>query len=143
MYATCFTLCCQVREVVHDFYNSRYATCFSQLEALRPVIAVDIHLHDHAAALYREIRTKALVQYCAPFSSVDLTKMAAAFNSSVRWAATVAWILQRCSVRMACASVVACSFWPPSHPLAWPCAYATRAGLVQVYLPGAFGRPAY
>eukprot|EP00775_Hariotina_reticulata_P007615 gene7612-7817_t len=73
----------EVREVIHNFYNSRYATCFTQLEALRPVLSCDIHLHDHAAALYREIRTKALVQYTAPFSSVDLTKMAAAFNTSV------------------------------------------------------------
>jgi hypothetical protein len=43
----------QVREIIHDFHNSRYATCFAALEALRPVIACDIHLHDHATALYR------------------------------------------------------------------------------------------
>jgi hypothetical protein len=43
----------QVREVIHDFHNSRYATCFAALEALRPVIACDIHLHDHATTLYR------------------------------------------------------------------------------------------
>ncbi|WIA41006.1 hypothetical protein OEZ86_004647 [Tetradesmus obliquus] len=73
----------EVREIVNDFHNSRYATCFAALEALRPAIACDIHLHDHAAALYRQVRTKALVQYVAPFSSVDLAKMAAAFNSSV------------------------------------------------------------
>lgn len=73
----------QVREVVHDFYNSRYATCFAQLEALRPILACDIHLHDHLNTLYRDVRTKALVQYTAPFSSVDLTKMAVAFNTNV------------------------------------------------------------
>lgn len=69
--------------MVHDFYNSRYATCFAQLEALRPVLACDVHLYDHMTALYREIRTKALVQYTAPFSNVDLSKMAAAFNTNV------------------------------------------------------------
>lgn len=52
----------QVRDVVHDFYNSRYATCFSQLEALKPALAIDIHLHDHVKALLSEIKTRALVQ---------------------------------------------------------------------------------
>jgi COP9 signalosome complex subunit 1 len=51
-----------VRDIVHDFYNSRYATCFAALESLRPQLAVDIHLHDHVAALLREVRTRALVQ---------------------------------------------------------------------------------
>lgn len=48
--------------MVHDFYNSRYATCFAQLEALRPVLAADIHLHDHVKTLLSEIKTRALVQ---------------------------------------------------------------------------------
>lgn len=73
----------QVREIVHDFYHSRYGRCFAALEALRPQLAVDIHLHDHTPALLREIRSRALVQYCAPFSAVDLGRMATAFNTSV------------------------------------------------------------
>jgi hypothetical protein len=52
----------QVRDVVHDFYNSRYGRCFAGLEALTPALAVDIHLHDHVGALMKEIRTRALVQ---------------------------------------------------------------------------------
>lgn len=48
--------------MVHDFYNSRYATCFAALEALKPQLAVDIHLHDHVKALLGEIKTRALVQ---------------------------------------------------------------------------------
>jgi COP9 signalosome complex subunit 1 len=52
----------QVRDMVHDFYNSRYATCFAALEALKPILAIDIHLHDHVKALLSEIKTRALVQ---------------------------------------------------------------------------------
>lgn len=73
----------EVRDMVHDFYNSRYATCFAALEALKPQLSVDIHLHDHVKALLGEIKTRALVQYTTPFSSVDLTKMAEAFNTNV------------------------------------------------------------
>jgi COP9 signalosome complex subunit 1 len=52
----------QVRDMVHDFYNSRYATCFAALESLKPLLAMDIHLHDHVKALMAEIKTRALVQ---------------------------------------------------------------------------------
>jgi hypothetical protein len=34
----------QVREMVHAFYGSSYATCLQQLEALRPQLALDMHL---------------------------------------------------------------------------------------------------
>jgi hypothetical protein len=50
--------------MVHDFYNSRYATCFAALESLKPLLAMDIHLHDHIKALMAEIKTRALVQVC-------------------------------------------------------------------------------
>lgn len=50
--------------MVHDFYNSRYATCFAALESLKPLLAMDIHLHDHVKALMAEIKTRALVQVC-------------------------------------------------------------------------------
>lgn len=62
------TVCCavldpwQVRDMVHDFYNSCYATCFAALESLKPLLAMDIHLHDHVKALMAEIKTRALVQ---------------------------------------------------------------------------------
>jgi hypothetical protein len=57
----------QVREIVHDFYNSRYASCLKTLERLKPDLLLDLHLHDHVATLYTDIRSKALVQYFSPF----------------------------------------------------------------------------
>lgn len=118
----------QVRDLIHDFYNSRYASCLAHLAALRPALALDIHLHDHAQvrgraracaqsrpcplqastpaasqcackgctfnspslphstttphqALYASIRHRALVQYTAPYSSVNLAAMAQAFGT--------------------------------------------------------------
>ena len=52
---------------MHDFYNSRYASCLKTLEKLKPDLLLDLHLHDHVAALYTDIRSKALVQYFSPF----------------------------------------------------------------------------
>ncbi len=49
----------------------------------RPDLELDMHLHSHVKALYDEIRSRALVQYFSPFVTVDLNRMAAAFNSPV------------------------------------------------------------
>lgn len=73
----------EVREIVHDFYNSRYASCLKTLERLKPDLLLDLHLHDHVATLYTDIRSKALVQYFSPFVTVDMKRMADAFNTPV------------------------------------------------------------
>ena len=72
-----------VREAVHDFYHSRYASCLDALDKLKPDLLLDLHLHDHVKQLYEDVRSKALVQYFSPFVSVDMNLMATAFNVSV------------------------------------------------------------
>ncbi|XP_051132849.1 COP9 signalosome complex subunit 1-like [Andrographis paniculata] len=73
----------EVRELINDFYTSRYATCLEYLKNLKPNLLLDIHLHDHVETLYEQIRSKALIQYTLPFLSVDLQMMADAFKTSV------------------------------------------------------------
>ncbi|KAE8807790.1 COP9 signalosome complex subunit 1 [Hordeum vulgare] len=73
----------EVRELVNDFYASRYGSCLEHLEKLKPNLLLDIHLREHLETLYNDIRYKAIVQYTIPFISVDLNTMASAFNSSV------------------------------------------------------------
>jgi len=58
-------------------------SCLRYLDKLKPSLGLDIHLHDHMAALYSQIRHRALIQYTTPFISVDLPTMARAFNTSV------------------------------------------------------------
>eukprot|EP01027_Heterolobosea_sp_BB2_P003518 GEZU01005325.1.p2 GENE.GEZU01005325.1~~GEZU01005325.1.p2 ORF type:complete len:313 (-),score=116.68 GEZU01005325.1:32-970(-) len=70
----------QVRELIKDFYASRYTSCLKYLDKLKPELLLDIHLHDHVEILYEQIRNKALVQYVSPFTSVDLRKMANTFS---------------------------------------------------------------
>ena len=48
-------LCMQVREVVNDFYSSRYASSLAQLNKLMPVLRLDLHLADHVDALYKDV----------------------------------------------------------------------------------------
>ncbi|EGG21802.1 COP9 signalosome complex subunit 1 [Cavenderia fasciculata] len=81
----------EIRELINDFYNSKYSSCLNYLDKLKvnsnlkryPTLQLDIHLHDHIDKLYQKIRSKSLVQYFSPFSSVDLNAMAAAFNTTV------------------------------------------------------------
>lgn len=73
----------QVRELINDFYGSRYASCLNYLKELRPDLQLDIHLHDHVESLYQKIRNKAIVQYFSPFVSVNLNTMAQAFNTDI------------------------------------------------------------
>ncbi|XAR63100.1 hypothetical protein NMG60_11022924 [Bertholletia excelsa] len=73
----------EVRELIHDFYSSHYASCLDYLGNLKANLLLDIHLHDHVEKLYDEIRHKALIQYTLPFVSVDLRMMASAFKTSI------------------------------------------------------------
>ncbi|XP_074321528.1 COP9 signalosome complex subunit 1-like [Silene latifolia] len=73
----------EIRELIHDFYSSQYASCLDYLGNLKTNLLLDIRLHDHVEGLYKEIRNKALIQYTLPFISVDLNMMANAFKTSV------------------------------------------------------------
>ncbi|KAL9263284.1 COP9 signalosome complex subunit 1-like protein [Drosera capensis] len=73
----------EMRELVNDFYSSRYASCLDYLEKLKANLLLDIHLHDHVETLYNDIRHKALIQYTLPFVSVELHMMANAFKTDV------------------------------------------------------------
>lgn len=73
-----------VRQIIEDFYHSRYGTCLKNLQNLQCELLLDIHLFDHAKALYESIRKKALVQYFSPFFSVDMNKMATTFNMALQ-----------------------------------------------------------
>ncbi|KAI8142778.1 26S proteasome subunit RPN7-domain-containing protein [Fennellomyces sp. T-0311] len=73
----------QMREMIDSFYNSKYATCLELLESYRNDFLLDIHLAPHVPKLFKLIREKAMVQYCIPFSTVDLNRMATAFHTDV------------------------------------------------------------
>uniref|UniRef100_A0A7S3R7C1 PCI domain-containing protein n=1 Tax=Dunaliella tertiolecta TaxID=3047 RepID=A0A7S3R7C1_DUNTE len=70
----------EMRELVSDFYNCRYARCLRSLDALIPTLSLDMHLAPYIKELHAHIRQRALVQYTLPFKSVNLADMGAAFG---------------------------------------------------------------
>jgi len=73
----------EVRELVHDFHNSKYAACLQYLRKLKPDLLLDLHLHDHVDSLLEAIHSKALVQYFSPYVRVNMVAMADAFYFQV------------------------------------------------------------
>ena len=71
-----------LREVLHNFYNSKYTACFSTLDNVRSTLALDIHLGAHIDALYECIRDRAQIQYVKPYVTVDLTRAADSFSAT-------------------------------------------------------------
>ncbi|KAI7827572.1 26S proteasome subunit RPN7-domain-containing protein [Gamsiella multidivaricata] len=72
-----------IRDLIQGFYNSNYTVCLDIMDKWRNDYLLDIHLHSHIEALYTNIRKKALVQFTSPFLTVDLTKMARSFSTTV------------------------------------------------------------
>lgn len=66
---------------MNDFYNARYTSCFSTLNAMRPTLELDLHLGQHIDELYKLVRERAMIQYTVPYVTVDLTVMAESFNT--------------------------------------------------------------
>lgn len=73
----------QVRDVLLEFHQSRYTSCLRTLQEMMPGFMLDFYLSSHLSTLYAMIRNKALIQYFSPYLSVDLHRMADAFNTSV------------------------------------------------------------
>eukprot|EP01121_Diplochlamys_sp_Union-15-3_P013626 TRINITY_DN425_c0_g1_i2.p1 TRINITY_DN425_c0_g1~~TRINITY_DN425_c0_g1_i2.p1 ORF type:complete len:467 (-),score=86.86 TRINITY_DN425_c0_g1_i2:119-1489(-) len=72
-----------IRDLINDFYNSKYASFLDNLEKFRLDLQLDLHLHDHIQGLYEKIRNKAIVQYFSPFVSIELKTMAEAFKTDI------------------------------------------------------------
>ncbi|KAF7723621.1 cop9 signalosome complex subunit [Apophysomyces ossiformis] len=73
----------QIREMILAFCESKYAASLELLQGYRNDLMLDLYLCEHVDTLIQQIREKAMVQYCVPYSSVDMHRMAAAFNISV------------------------------------------------------------
>ena len=73
----------EMREMVADFYCSRYPSCLRNLSVLCETLAYDIHLSAHLPALKEKIRSRALIQYTSAYVKLDLHVMAEAFNTDL------------------------------------------------------------
>ncbi|KDO34257.1 hypothetical protein SPRG_19085 [Saprolegnia parasitica CBS 223.65] len=72
----------RLREMIHAFYSSQYASCLRTLGEMQEEWALDMNLSSHVGELAKEIRHRAIVQYFFPYLSVDMREMADAFNTT-------------------------------------------------------------
>ena len=73
----------QIRDVLHKFYESQYASCLKILDDIKDNFRLDLYLASHVNTLYSKIRNRALIQYFSPYVSADMGKMAESFNTTV------------------------------------------------------------
>ncbi|XP_046472824.1 COP9 signalosome complex subunit 1 isoform X1 [Neodiprion pinetum] len=73
----------QLRDIIFQFYNSKYASCLKLLDEIKDNILLDMYIAPHVNSLYTQIRNRALIQYFSPYLSADMRRMATAFNRTV------------------------------------------------------------
>jgi len=73
----------EIQAAAQDFHASRHGPALAGLASLRPVLCLDPLLADHLENLMSAVRGRALAFYTQPFSTLDLTAMAAAFGLDV------------------------------------------------------------
>ncbi|XP_012273585.1 COP9 signalosome complex subunit 1 isoform X2 [Orussus abietinus] len=73
----------QLRDIIFNFYESKYAACLKLLDEIKDNILLDMYIAPHVNVLYTEIRNRALIQYFSPYLSADMRRMATAFNRTV------------------------------------------------------------
>lgn len=71
-----------IRRAISFFVSSKYSSCLSILESYKTDYLLDLHLQRHIPEIYFQVRSKSIVQYFIPFSSVTLKAMASAFAAS-------------------------------------------------------------
>lgn len=78
-FKTLLELVPDVRNLIQSFCQSNYGACLLLLEALKPQLLMDLHLHAHAHTLCALVSDRILVQYFTPYQAIDLGRMAEAF----------------------------------------------------------------
>ncbi|EIW53311.1 G protein pathway suppressor 1 [Trametes versicolor FP-101664 SS1] len=72
-----------VRELVESYMNNRFKSVLDILDRYSTRHYIDIHLSSHVLNLTNLIRSKALVLYFQPFSSIRLERMGQAFGWTI------------------------------------------------------------
>lgn len=72
-----------IRRAISFFCSSKYSQCLDILESYRVDYLLDLYLQPHVAALYKQVRTKSIVQYFQPFSRVTLDSMEKVFGQHI------------------------------------------------------------
>ena len=72
----------QIRRAINLFCASKYGQCLEILEGYRADYLLDIYLQDHVASIFKQVRTKSIIQYFEPFSRVTLETLSNTFGAT-------------------------------------------------------------
>lgn len=72
----------QIRRAINLFCASKYGQCLEILEGYRADYLLDIYLQDHVASIFKQVRTKSIIQYFEPFSRVTLDALSNTFGAT-------------------------------------------------------------
>lgn len=67
---------------LREYNAGQYESCLNVLEAAKPNLRLDMHLARHLNKLYDLVRKRGMVAFFTPYSCVDMTRMARAFNTT-------------------------------------------------------------
>ena len=70
-----------IRRAISFFVSSKYSSCLATLKSYKPDYLLDIYLQRHINDIYFRVRSKAIVQFFIPFSSVTFEELAKAFST--------------------------------------------------------------
>jgi COP9 signalosome complex subunit 1 len=70
------------RDLISHFLNSNYSEVFKILSSYYNDFKLDFFLSDVLDSIYNEIKRRALLQYCAPFTSLKLSSISTIFDLS-------------------------------------------------------------
>mmetsp|Transcript_3737 Transcript_3737/g.7135 ORF Transcript_3737/g.7135 Transcript_3737/m.7135 type:complete len:472 (-) Transcript_3737:232-1647(-) len=73
----------EIRELINDFCSSRYTPCLKALKRMREDFSLDLHLSPLVDDIYAKIRSRIIVHYTSPYSSLDVRNMAIVLESTV------------------------------------------------------------
>lgn len=68
-----------IRRAISAFVQSKYTTCLSILDSYRTDYMLDLYLQRHFEDIYSRVRSKSIVEYFIPFSTVTLAELEKAF----------------------------------------------------------------
>lgn len=70
-----------VREILFDFYHTRYTRCLQTMRKILPDLMLDMYLSRDVDTIFKLIREKAIIQYVSPFLIADLKRMQKVFET--------------------------------------------------------------
>ena len=71
-----------IRRAISFFVSQKFSSCLSILDTYKSDYLMDLRLYRHINDIYSQIRSKAIVQQLVPFSSIRISILATAFNTS-------------------------------------------------------------